>query len=131
MTGKASTSRNCTTNAIHVNIGMRMSVMPGARRLMIVVTKLNAAASDETPRIWRPITQKSMFSPGENGPRGEGCVAEPAAVRRVAEKNRKRDEDSAEQEDPVAEGVESRERDVARADLERDEKVEERCGRAA
>src|SRR5207244_4704393 len=31
-----------------------------------------------------------------------------------------------EQEDPVAEGVESRERDVARADLERDDEVEER-----
>mgnify|MGYP000102727544 CR=1 FL=1 len=31
------------------NIGMRMSVMPGARMLMIVVMKLNAAASELTP----------------------------------------------------------------------------------
>ncbi len=38
-------------NAIHVNIGMRMSCMPGARMLMIVVMKLNAAASELTPRI--------------------------------------------------------------------------------
>ena len=53
-------------NDIHVNIGIRISDMPGARRLMIVVMKLNAAASDETPRIWRPITQKSMLTPGEN-----------------------------------------------------------------
>ena len=52
---------------IHVNIGIRMRVMPGARRLMMVVMKLNAAASEETPRIWMPITQKSMLTPGENG----------------------------------------------------------------
>jgi hypothetical protein len=32
---------------------------------MIVVMKLNAAASDDTPRIWRPITQKSMLIPCE------------------------------------------------------------------
>ena len=43
------------TNAIQVNIGMRISVMPGARRLMIVTMKLNAAASDATPRICRPM----------------------------------------------------------------------------
>jgi hypothetical protein len=43
-----------------------MRFMPGARRLMIVVMKLNAAASDEMPRIWSPSTQKSMFTPWEN-----------------------------------------------------------------
>ena len=31
---------------IHVNIGMRIRFIPGARMLMIVVMKLNAAASD-------------------------------------------------------------------------------------
>ena len=66
MTGKASTSRNCTTKAFQVNIGMRMRFIPGARMLMIVVMKLNAAASELTPRIWRPITQKSMLRFGEN-----------------------------------------------------------------
>ena len=69
-------------NAIQVNIGMRISVMPGARRLMIVVRKLNAAASDEMPRIWRPITQKSMLMPWRVLFRRERSVAEPAAVRR-------------------------------------------------
>jgi hypothetical protein len=33
--------------------------------LMIVVMKLNAAASDEMPRIWRPNIQKSMLRPCE------------------------------------------------------------------
>ena len=51
MTGNARMIRNCTTNDIQVNIGIRISVMPGARRLTIVVMKLNAAASDEMPRI--------------------------------------------------------------------------------
>ena len=45
---------------------MRIRFIPGARMLMIVVMKLNAAASELTPRIWRPITQKSMLRPGEN-----------------------------------------------------------------
>ena len=65
ITGNAKATRNCTTNDIQVKIGMRMSDMPGARMLMIVVMKLNAAASDEIPRICRPSTQKSMLIWGE------------------------------------------------------------------
>ncbi len=64
--GKARISRNITTNDIHVKIGMRIRVIPGARMLMIVVMKLNAAASELMPRICSPITQKSMFNPPEN-----------------------------------------------------------------
>jgi hypothetical protein len=65
MTGKASTIRNWVMNDAQVNIGMRIRFIPGARMLMIVVRKLNPAASEETPRIWRPRTQKSMLIPGE------------------------------------------------------------------
>ena len=65
MTGKASSSRNWVMKLIQMNIGMRISFMPGARRLTIVTMKLNAAASEATPRIWRPSIQKSMLSPGE------------------------------------------------------------------
>ena len=53
--------RNCVMNAIHVKIGMRMKYIPGARMLTIVVMKLKPAASDDTPRIWRPSIQKSML----------------------------------------------------------------------
>ena len=66
MAGKARINRNCTTNDIQVNIGMRIRVIPGARKLMMVVMKLNAAASELMPRICRPMTQKSMFRPPEN-----------------------------------------------------------------
>ncbi len=66
ITGKASSSRTIVMKLIQTNIGIRMSRMPGARRLTIVTKKLTAAASDETPRIWRPSIQKSTLSPGEN-----------------------------------------------------------------
>ena len=65
MTGKARMISHCTTNDIQVNMGMRMRFIPGARMLMIVVAKLNAAASEEMPRIWMPSTQKFMFWPAE------------------------------------------------------------------
>ncbi len=61
ITGNARMISHCTTNDIQVNIGMRIRFIPGARRLMMVVTKLNAAASEEMPRIWMPSTQKFMF----------------------------------------------------------------------
>ena len=50
---------------IQVNIGIRMSFMPLQRMFTTVVKKFTPAASDDTPRIWRPTTQKSMLRPGE------------------------------------------------------------------
>jgi hypothetical protein len=50
---------------VQQNIGIRIRLMPGARILMIVTKKLIAPASVATPRIWRPMIQKSVFSPGE------------------------------------------------------------------
>ena len=65
ITGNASITRNCTTNAFHVNIGMRIMFIPGARMFTTVVMKLKLAARVLMPRICRPITQKSMLIPGE------------------------------------------------------------------
>ena len=62
-------------------------------------------------------------------------IAEPARIRchrqPVGTEERPGDEarvqeEAAEQEDPIAEGIEPRKRDVARADLERNHEVEER-----
>ena len=58
--------------------------------------------------------------------RAQRRVTEPSAVWRHAEEDWRRDEQSAKQIDPVAERVEARERHVARADLQRNEKVEKR-----
>jgi len=66
ITGNAVMIRNCVTSVIHVKTGRRISLRPGARRFRMVTMKLNPAASDEMPRIWRPSIQKSMFGPGEN-----------------------------------------------------------------
>ena len=102
---------------IQTKIGIRIIVMPGARMLTIVTKKLNAAASDATPRIWRPSIQKSTLRPGRVLPRGQVGVAEPALVRRRAEEEAHVEEQAAQEEDPVAEGVEPGERHVPRADL--------------
>ena len=57
--------------------------------------------------------------------RGQVGVAEPARVGRAAQQEADVEHDPAEDERPVAEGVQARERDVARADLQRQDEVEE------
>ena len=47
--GKARMLRNCTTSAIHTNTGIRIRVMPGARRFRIVTMKFTPASIDDTP----------------------------------------------------------------------------------
>ena len=127
MTGMANSIRNCDTSVIHMKIGMRNRSMPGARMLRMVTMRLAAPAVDAMPRICRPNTQKSMLWPGRNAMiDGVGGVAEPAAVGRAAEEEARVQEQAAEQEHPVAEGVQAREGDVAGADLQRHEVVEER-----
>ncbi len=49
----------------HVNSGMRVSRMPGARMLWIVQMKLIAPMSDEMPRMCSPTIQRSSPWPGE------------------------------------------------------------------
>ena len=39
---------------------MRIIVMPGARRLMMVTMKLKAPAIEATPSTWIPSAQKSI-----------------------------------------------------------------------
>ena len=48
----------------HVNSGIRVSRMPGARMLWIVQMKLIAPISDEMPMMCRPTIQKSTPWPG-------------------------------------------------------------------
>jgi hypothetical protein len=54
MTGMAKSRRNEVTSVIHTKTGMRMRVMPGARRLRMVVMKLAAEAIEAMPSICRP-----------------------------------------------------------------------------
>ena len=66
MTGRASSSSTLVISAVQVNSGMRMAVMPGARRFTMVAMKLMEAIREARPRICRPITQKSVPWPGVN-----------------------------------------------------------------
>ena len=56
-TGSASSSRIAVMKSAHTVSGSRKKVMPGARRLMIVVMKLTAVSSDESPRIRSEMSQ--------------------------------------------------------------------------
>ena len=62
--GKAITSRIETMSVVQLKIGMRIRLMPGARRLMTVTIILNAAIIEATPRTCSPTSQKSTFRPG-------------------------------------------------------------------
>ena len=55
--GNAKMMRNETMSVIHANSGIRISVMPGARRFRIVMTKLKPAAVVPIPITCSPSTQ--------------------------------------------------------------------------
>ena len=64
MEGMARMSRKLVISAIQVNTGTRIIVMPGARRLMIVVMKFSEATMDDTPSTCRPTVQRSAEMSG-------------------------------------------------------------------
>ena len=131
MTGNASSSSTWVMKLIQVNIGMRISVMPGARMLTIVDEEVDRRRQRRDAEDLEAEHPEVDVQPGRVLPRGQVGVAEPAAVGRRAEQEARVEEQAAEQEHPVAERVEPRERHVARADLQRDHEVEERGRRAA
>ena len=49
--------RTEVTNVIHVNTGIFVRVMPGARMLRMVTMKFKPAAMEAIPRMLRPMTQ--------------------------------------------------------------------------
>ena len=57
MTGKAKTSSKDVIKVIHTKTGIRIIVMPGARKLMIVTMKFSAPATDDVPMTRRLIAQ--------------------------------------------------------------------------
>ena len=63
--GTAKITMNENTSIDHTKIGMRLSVMPGARSLKIVTMKLTAPTVVEMPTKITPRPQKSMLMPSE------------------------------------------------------------------
>ena len=88
--GNAIRTRIDVTSAFHVKIGMRNIVMPGARIVMIVVTKLTAPRIVPKPVSASPSTHRSPPTPGENVSLDNGVYAvhpkeaEPCGVRNPA-----------------------------------------------
>ena len=66
--GIANRVRNATTSIIHVNTGIRMSVMPGARMFRMVTMKLIADVVEPMPRRTSPTHQKLGPLPGSAPP---------------------------------------------------------------
>ena len=88
--------------------------------------KLNAAGhrgDAEDLETEHPEVDVAAGIPGRVGQRG---VAVPALIRRFVEEPGHVEDDRAGQEDPEAEGIQPREGDIAGADLERHDVVEER-----
>ena len=63
MAGKAKIISKETTKVIHVKTGSRIIFTPGARMFIIVTIKLKDADIEATPRICKPIIQKSVPAP--------------------------------------------------------------------
>ena len=66
ITGNASTSSIAVTIVIHVNSGILIRLMPGARMLTIVTMKLNDAASDAIPSTCNDTIHTSIPCPALN-----------------------------------------------------------------
>ena len=81
MTGSENTRRNCTTRIIHVNTGIFISVIPGARMLSTVTMRLIEPIKDAIPAICKPIIQKSTPLLGENtGPEFGAYMNQPPSA---------------------------------------------------
>ncbi len=59
-TGVASRIRTAVTRTVHTKIGIRNSVMPGARILKMVVMKLTAPRIEAVPTSARPMIHRSV-----------------------------------------------------------------------
>ncbi len=64
-TGKHRITRMLVTKIVHVKIGIRNMVMPGARMVKIVVMKLTAPRMVPRPPMARPRYQRSAPTSGE------------------------------------------------------------------
>ena len=72
------------SSMFQVKIGIRNMVMPGARRVRIVVIRLTAPRMVPSPETTRPITHMFAPTPGEFCDAAQRGVRGPAEVGRAA-----------------------------------------------
>ena len=113
------------TRMFQVEIGIRNIVIPGARMHTTVVIMLTAPRMVPGPAIARPMIHRSAPAPGECRASLSGVYAgQPKSAAPRGEETGHGNE-RAEQEQPVAERVQARERHVGRADLQRENSIGE------
>ena len=122
-TGVASRISTAVTSTVQTKIGIRNSVIPGARILKIVVMKFTAPRIEAVPTRVSPMIHRSV--PGLSCPDRERRVGRPALGGGSAEDVAAEDQQPAERQEPEAEGVDPREGHVRRAELERHDVVRE------
>ncbi len=64
-TGVASRMSTAVTSTVHTKIGIRKSVIPGARILKMVAMKFTAPRIDAVPTRVSPMIQRSVPTRGE------------------------------------------------------------------
>ena len=104
--------------------GMRVQLIPRVRMLVIVTMKFTAPATVETVRRWSDRIQRSCPLPGawiESG----GYAVQPVSAAPPFGEEAQHEHGAAEDEEPVRERVQPRERHVRGADHERHEEVRE------
>ena len=121
-TGTANSSSTLVTSTFQTKIGMRISVMPGARILKIVAMKLIA------PRMELKPSSMSASEPQVDAGAAlfrQRRVDGPAGVGRAADGVTGEEQQAAERDHPERQRVDAREGHVRGADLERDDVVRE------
>ncbi len=79
-TGVAMSTRTLVTSTVQARIGIRNSVMPGARIRKIVTRKLIAPRMELVPMRTRPMIQRSVPVPWNAGPDSGGYSVQPDAA---------------------------------------------------
>ena len=86
-TGVAISTRMLVVSTVQARIGIRNSVIPGARILKIVTRKLIAPRIELVPMSVRPMIQRSVPVPLNCGPESGGYSVQPAAAAPPETKN--------------------------------------------
>ena len=124
--GNATSTSTDVTRIAQVKIGSRHIVMPGARMQITVVIMLTPPRMVPRPETARPMIHRSPPTPRRVLDAGQRRVGGPAeGGRAVRGEEAGGGDDGAEEVQPVGEGVQPRERDVRRADLQRQHEVGE------
>ena len=124
-TGVAIRTRTLVTSTVQTRIGIRNSVMPGARILKIVTRKLIAPRMELVPISVRPMIQRSVPVPAIRAARERRVLGPAGGGGAARDEEARGHQHAAQRQQPEGQGVDPREGHVRGADLERHDVVAE------